>query len=345
MNVIIRVALFISVFLIFISFYGFNIFAKDELPSFSVSSSSDDVSSDFPFTINFVSRNSGTSKVLLGVTYGNGMFVAVGWNSTILKSSDGVTWERINNSSIPNNEVLESVAYGNGKFIVVSASGKIWYSLDGDNWTKAKVPPATTSFTCVTYENSSFLACGNSDKILRSSDGLNWSSISTELTKWFYGEWFYGKWYRKGPPNLLYGVGYGNGYYVAVGERGRILTSIDLITWITEFSGTNKLLWSVGYGNNIFVVSGDKGTILTSDPNNVMKWHLRNSGVSENLRRVRYFNNTFFIVGWGGVVLSSTDGINWNSHNTGTTQNLLDIAYGNERLVVVGTNGTILTYP
>jgi hypothetical protein len=37
-------------------------------------------------------RASGTSNWLNGVTYGNGLFVAVGEDGTILTSPDGVTW-------------------------------------------------------------------------------------------------------------------------------------------------------------------------------------------------------------------------------------------------------------
>jgi len=38
-------------------------------------------------------RTSGTSEYLRGVTYGNGLFVTVGWEGTILTSSDGTTWD------------------------------------------------------------------------------------------------------------------------------------------------------------------------------------------------------------------------------------------------------------
>jgi len=44
-------------------------------------------------------RTSGISEYLNGVTYGNGLFVTVGWG-TILTSSDGTTWtERTSGTS------------------------------------------------------------------------------------------------------------------------------------------------------------------------------------------------------------------------------------------------------
>jgi hypothetical protein len=43
--------------------------------------------------VSWTARTSGTSNWLLfGVTYGNGLFVAVGDGGTILTSPDGVSW-------------------------------------------------------------------------------------------------------------------------------------------------------------------------------------------------------------------------------------------------------------
>jgi hypothetical protein len=50
------------------------------------------------------------------VTYGNGLFVAVGEDGTILTSPDGVTWtQRTSGTS----NWLNGVAYGNGLFVAV----------------------------------------------------------------------------------------------------------------------------------------------------------------------------------------------------------------------------------
>jgi hypothetical protein len=75
----------------------------------------------------------------------------------------------------------------------------------------------------------------------------------------------------------LYCVTYGNGTFVAVGDRGAIFTSPDGVTWTRRTSPTDDWLsgvnWlgGVTYGNGIFVAVGrdvgsysDYGTILTS---------------------------------------------------------------------------------
>jgi hypothetical protein len=50
------------------------------------------------------------------VTYGNGLFVAVGEGGTILTSPDGVSWTRQTSGTY---YPLHGVAYGNNTFVAV----------------------------------------------------------------------------------------------------------------------------------------------------------------------------------------------------------------------------------
>jgi hypothetical protein len=61
--------------------------------------------------VSWTARTSGTGDWLGGVTYGNGLFVAVGDFGTILTSPDGVSWTA--RTSGTGND-LYGVAYGNG---------------------------------------------------------------------------------------------------------------------------------------------------------------------------------------------------------------------------------------
>jgi hypothetical protein len=56
------------------------------------------------------------------VTYGNGLFVAVGEDGAILTSPDGVNWTRRTSGT---RNGLESVTYGNGLFVAVGEWGTI----------------------------------------------------------------------------------------------------------------------------------------------------------------------------------------------------------------------------
>jgi hypothetical protein len=55
------------------------------------------------------------------VTYGNGLFVAVGTGGTILTSPDGVNWT----VQASGGNHLHSVTYGNGTFVAVGEGGTI----------------------------------------------------------------------------------------------------------------------------------------------------------------------------------------------------------------------------
>ncbi len=62
---------------------------------------------------------------LESVTYGNGLFVAVGGfpdNSAIFTSTDGRSWSE---QPSPTREWLKSVTYGNGLFVAVGGRGTI----------------------------------------------------------------------------------------------------------------------------------------------------------------------------------------------------------------------------
>jgi photosystem II stability/assembly factor-like uncharacterized protein len=56
------------------------------------------------------------------VTYGNGLFVAVGARGTILTSSDGANWTK---QTSPTDDLLIAVTYGNGIFVAVGRYGTI----------------------------------------------------------------------------------------------------------------------------------------------------------------------------------------------------------------------------
>jgi hypothetical protein len=59
---------------------------------------------------------------LYGVVYGNGLFVAVGWDGAILTSTNGVTWTQ---RTSPTRDSLYGVTYGNSVFVAVGYRGTI----------------------------------------------------------------------------------------------------------------------------------------------------------------------------------------------------------------------------
>ena len=90
----------------------------------------------------------GTIENLTSVTFGNGLYAAVGCTliplppytppyqyqhdrGIILTSSDGTTWTQQDSGTLNN---FTSVTYGNGFFVAVCMGGKICTSPDGTIW-------------------------------------------------------------------------------------------------------------------------------------------------------------------------------------------------------------------
>ena len=145
---------------------------------------------------------------------------------------------------------------------------------------------------------------------------------------------FLGQW-RLRDATQAYGITFGNGLFVAVGEKGTILTSPNGIQWTSRPVATSAKLTSVAYGNPIYTAVGESGTIVTSA--DAVNWTVRNSGGSD-LTGVAYGDGVFVVVGLYGVILSSSDGIKW-----GFTRlpwwwgpNYVGVAFGAHTFVVAG---------
>lgn len=279
-------------------------------------------------TLNWQWRNS-VPEVhgLSGVAFGNGQFVAVGWE-TILTSSDGVNWTPRNSLTAH----LSGIAYGGGLFVAVGGGGTILTSSDGADWTVRRSGTAYERLTSVVYSNGRFVAVGYNDTIgqdgdiiLTSIDGVDWTARKPATTKTL----------------KLTDVAFGNGRFVAVSGESTILVSVDGVEWtaaqpwLKDFPYEAQWLNGVAYGNGVFVAVGTAGTVLTSTDG--IKWTLQKSGTTDWLPDIAYVNGRFLIFG-SGVILTSTDGADWIPWATTMKRmSLAGAAFGNGRYVVVGT--------
>jgi hypothetical protein len=267
---------------------------------------------------------------LSGITYGDSQFVTVGRTGTILTSSDGIIWSQ---HDIGNNFGFSVVGYGNGIFVALG-SGVAVASADGVTWS----PQGRLfyDFRCfgLAYGNNRFVGVGQETgpkNTIVSADGANWEpggsggwlghslwkgqfvavgggiQTSPDGTIWAPNPF--------GPPNQLYGIAYGNGQFVAVGDAGTILSSADGVNWVTRQSETQNTLNDVAYGNGIFCAVSGWGTVGGMSPETPVN----------------------------GAILTSEDGVNWTQRQTATTNAFNRIAYGNGRFVAVGHHGTILS--
>lgn len=255
---------------------------------------------------------------LSGITYGNGLYVAVGRLGKILTSSDGLSWSEVVSPTTNN---LYKSAYSNGSFVIVGDSGTILTSSNGSSWVVRQLGK-TYNLYDVIYANGKFVAVGSSGSVLTSSDGIIWTIQN--IASFAFG-----------------GIAYGNGKFVAVGESlSKIYYSSDSVAWFSaNYSGIG-LLRSVAYGNNKFVGVGTSGTVYYSSDG--LSWTPAISGTDLGLSSVFYGNDMFVAVGYSGAVIASTNGSQWIPLFWGKTDTLNDVVYGGGLFVIVGPYGAIL---
>jgi len=209
---------------------------------------------------------------LYDVTYGEGVFVAVGRRDlgsgrgplTILTSSDGSHWAE---QSETLGGGLFGVSYGNGLFVAVGCigldcEGTILTSPDGYRWTPRSAG-TNAPLNSIAYGNGVFVAVSNgisvspgrfSTPVLASPDGISWDTQTVQL------------------PGEFNHIFFGNGIFVAIGGSDcggadgggyGMFTSPDLMKWTRRLS--NSYCFSgLTFGNGSFIVVGDGGTILQS---------------------------------------------------------------------------------
>jgi hypothetical protein len=176
---------------------------------------------------------------LQAVTYGNGLYVAVGGNSatnTIVTSTDGISWTA-RESHLSNSGLfpLGGVAYGDGLFVAVGP----WLltSTDGIRWTQQN-SSAWYRLYAVTHAAGRFVAVGPYSRI-SSTDGTNWL-VGTPHTA-----------------EYINGVTYGDGLFVCVGSSSSYSTTGA--NWTGQSTGAPGN--AAAYGNGIFVAVGYGGII------------------------------------------------------------------------------------
>lgn len=268
----------------------------------------------------------GVTNDLKDVGYGNGLFVAVGADGTILTSPDGAGWNSRVSGSM---ETLESITYGEGLFVVVGSYRTILTSPDGTLWTDRSVE-AVHSLYGVAYGNGMFGAVNGelhpNRGIVTSADGVTW----TIGNKMFFGR--------------MRDIAYGNGLFMLVGLDGERMTSADLSSYSDRGDPTREDYHAVTFCRSSFLVVGTNGTAFTSSAGLESGARSQNytNASSEHLYGAGYGNGQFIAVGDNGVAMSSVDGKNWTAGDTGVSTRLEGVAWGDGSFVVVGAQGTII---
>jgi RHS repeat-associated protein len=272
---------------------------------------------------------------ITGAAFGDGTWVIVGKKGYIATSTDGSKWTR---RSAGITRDFNGVTFSLGRFIAVSKvtvygapEGKIWVSdSKGARWayrdTDAGGDAIPVGLHAVAGDGSgNLVAVGGGGNMTRSFDnGQTWHRIPASP---FWGS--------------FYGVGYGNGAWIAGGSN-QILRSTDAGGTWTQVSSTrgirgvtygNKRWMAADVGNSKFLWSPD-GVIW----NDVVKSAADGGGT--------YFDYAFACAFGDGVFVCVTDwGDIWTSENgrevrlwraAGQNPGCESVAFGNGRFLVGG---------
>ena len=140
--------------------------------------------------------------------------------------------------------------------------------------------------------------------------------------------------------NFLYNVVFINDTFVAVGELGTLLTSIDGTNWVQRDTGVSDGLRDCAYGAGGYTAVGDYGTVITST--DLVTWTPQYAGTFFQLSGITYAAGQFVAVGDATTILTSPDGVLWTPRASGEWD-LFDVIFA-EGLFVAG-GGTMPKSP
>ncbi len=278
---------------------------------------------------------------LKGCTWGDGQFVMVGEDGTIITSIDSINWKHQNAGTIESR--LEGITWAYGNYIIVGSDNTILSSNDGVKWTAERSPlTGEAHLYDVEYLNGQFVAIGSLGSIITSKDGKNWEK---QLS---------------GTKETLRDVTWDQGVFYAVGDNSVIISSTDGKNWIlrdpglkadfvgiineaTEYAKRNHYSSLVLFGNT------NEGSLVATTHNpKQMDWWIGNS--KKNTKFALGHQRQLYDGVWDGkmtILVGQDIGVSWATSwrflnaSIGSIGPLQCIASNGEKQVVGGRNGIL----
>jgi hypothetical protein len=252
------------------------------------------------------------------VTFGNGVFVAVKYNSAVAATStDGVTWTPRTLSATAN---WNAITFGNGLFVTVaSASTAASTSPDGITWTP-RVLSGFSPWSGIAYGNGIFVAvAAGTAGVATSPDGITWTDHTT--------------------PNAPDTICYGSGIFVGKLQSADVAsTSPDGITW-TRRSLPASITVNVNatvFGNGVFVFFGTGSNTAITSTDGII-WVVRTLPSVQSWTAAAFGDGIFVALASGSnVVVSSVDlGATWSLRSTVTAGTWYSATFGLTKFISV----------
>lgn len=272
-----------------------------------------------------------------------GVLTAVGAGGAIYQSIDGVTWASRSAPTGFASDLLAVASYTTSidlpdnpgiHYLALGAGGAALTSTDGVTWTVGSAfdatRPALRGLIAVT---TTFTAVGDNGTIRTTSDGVVWTDRTSNTTA------------------NLRGVAYGNGRYIAVGDGGAIVTSVDSgLTWTAQTVSGAGNLRAIVYGNNFndvsntatisintFVAVSDSGAVVVSSDGGVT-WSVQQVAGAGELTGISYVSR-FVAVDRSGNAFTSNTGTAWSTPVATGHTGLRAIVNNGYGYVAVGDGG------
>jgi len=271
-------------------------------------------------------------QTLNGMAYGAGVRVVVGNAGKVLSSTDNINWTLRDGGF--STSVVYGVIFAGSQFIAFGASGKLATSPDGIVWTQrasAATAMASGAIQAATYNGTTYAICGAAGYIASSTDGITWTN-------------------RKSTGDALYGMAWGNGYFIAGGAAGAMFASTDGTTWNTRTSGFGATqIVAVAYGlvsaTPTFVAVGASGTATYSTDGTFTTWASATSGFgATTIRAITFAEGLFVAVGDSGKIAYDADGQGaWTLATSNTAQSMISIGHNGTDFIAAGGSSVMVT--
>jgi len=318
-----------------------------------------------PDGLTWTAQTSGVPDVaLLGVAWNGTALVAVGhddsFQSHVLRSTDGITWDLLPAGSLPGffGTTLLVECTGTSFIVVGLGLGQAMASTspDGLTWSTAHELPSSWIVAPVPHAlcwtHVRLVMAGGGGQILVTNNPTPTATADWEIRE------------PAGAPWRLFDLAMANvsgtDRIVIVGDQFTVLISDDNGTGITEItSGTGpsapalRAITSTTLPTRKFIAVGRDGTIVTSADGGT--WFEETSNTTNELRDITWFEpispgtKVAVAVGADGEIRSSANGSSWADRSVATLNDLNGVAGGTvivepsatSRLVAVGENGAV----
>ena len=181
------------------------------------------------------SPNASVANQINKTRFLNGLYISVGANNSIRKSTDGVSWLTLTSALGEGKDLAFAPIGSTGVFVFVGkgvgADKGLFYEIGPNPFglrpatVDATLSSETNDWRGVSFGNGKFVAIAASGRIASSSDGQNWTAISNS-----------GFNLRQ----ISFASGINGGTFIAIGDDGKYMTSTNASTW-TSAQTTNQL--------------------------------------------------------------------------------------------------------